>query len=148
MDVKRTLPIQPGDRPGDRRAAPEARSETPRATAHEESRRTEQSRQQRQAELQESAAERTARSQRVAREVSRVVREEVMASVAGSDRIELSPAGQAAASSALEQASAGEEQEVLRARHVAALKAAIEAGNLHTPERLERAARRMLGDLG
>lgn len=59
------------------------------------------------------------------------------------DRVEVSAAGSLLAS---EGGAHGSEENGARAERVAALKAAHDRGELHTPERVELAARRLLGE--
>ena len=134
MDVKRSSPFPSGD-PRETGSLPSQRGEDG-IRAREASEQA--SANQGANELQEAATDRAEHSRRVAREVSRAVREELLGS---SDRIDLSSTGEAFA-----QALEAQESSPERTEHLAGLRAAIEAGSLHTPERLEQAARRMLGD--
>lgn len=93
--------------------------------------------------------DRAEKSKQVAQRVGEVVREGMIARPSGSshDRLELSPAGLAAArdTEAVQKGASNELDQLDRPGHLAALKAALETGELFSRERLEKAADRLLG---
>ena len=105
------------------------------------SERSEAAREARSRELQ-AEVDRAAKSREVASKVGEVVRERMLPRPTATDSLELSETGLAAA---LQGGETTETDESSRAGHVAALKAALEAGELFSRERLERAADRLLG---
>jgi len=145
MDIRRSSPLNPGDRPGKSHAPGDSPSRTSKGgsdSVEAKQQAAEEARERRADELAQSRSEQTKRSQRVSREVRRAVREQLLDNSSASDSLDLSPAARAIAGSADDP----EGDREVRNAHLATLKAAIESGSLHSPERIELAARRMLGD--
>ncbi|MFT4539821.1 MAG: hypothetical protein ACI841_001353 [Planctomycetota bacterium] len=141
MEVQRT----PQGTPEDRGLTDSRLDLTPqnRHSVRSAAERFEQGREARNRELQ-TEAERAERTREVARRVGEVVRDGMLSRPATSDQLELSATGLAAAE-ATTTLETGAVEGKEHSAHIAALKAALEKGELFSRERLERAADRLLG---